>query len=249
MRQEDWTIKTKDSHKIYGFTDFASENADKCLVLVHGLTGHMNEYLQKSAANHFSDNGYDVFRFNLYHWAESARKINECTLETHAEDLNTVLKDKTKGYSRVYLAGHSYGGPTIMVAQPENVSAISLWDPSFDLPNIIGKDIGDREIEGGYIMDSGVPWLCGEGMLSEMKTRYDTKECLSLSEALSNIPLQVVTAASPDHAVYHKETYSWNDKGHPDNERIFIDDADHCFLRGNTMHDLFEHTHSWFQKY
>ncbi|MCB9963396.1 MAG: hypothetical protein H6857_00440 [Rhodospirillales bacterium] len=52
MRQEDWVIETGDGHKIYGITDFAddSKKSEKCLCLVHGLTGGADEYLLKTAA-------------------------------------------------------------------------------------------------------------------------------------------------------------------------------------------------------
>jgi alpha-beta hydrolase superfamily lysophospholipase len=117
--EQEWTVTARDGKVIYGITTFSAKKMDKAIVLVHGMLGHYNEYHLKVASIIFSQLGYDVLRFNLY-GGDKGRLFQDCTLQTHAQDLNNVLTRKTHGYKHVFAAGHSYGGPTIMIAQPAN---------------------------------------------------------------------------------------------------------------------------------
>ncbi len=248
MRQEEWAIDTDDGYKIYGISDLASHqgHADKCLVLVHGLSGHANEYHIKTAANFFVSKGYDVIRFHLYSSENQGRNIKNCTLQTHAADLNAVLAHKANIYSKLYIAGHSYGGPTIMTAQPEKAAALSLWDPSFDFPKLF-KDRSDFVYQDDFIIWSGaIDKILGKAFMHEALTRYDAKECLSLSKSLSGVPIQVLTA---EDCIYVDDKYSWHSAGHAMNERHIIKGADHCFYRGNTLNDVLELSYQWFEKF
>jgi len=249
MRQEEWRIKTNDHHNIYGVTDYALEDksSQKCLILVHGLSGGANEYHIKSAANFFVAKGYDVIRFNLYYWDKGARQLSECTLQTHALDLNTVISNKANTYPKLFLSGHSYGGPTIMVAQPKIATALSLWDPSFDLPNVFSKNDFDRTHDLN-IWRTGVEKILGDDFVEEITSRYNQQECLELSESLSTVPIQVIAAGGED-AIYWKDKYSWHSAGHKLNERRIIKDADHCFFRKNTLQDVLDYSHAWFEKF
>ncbi|MCB9979843.1 MAG: alpha/beta fold hydrolase [Rhodospirillales bacterium] len=249
MRQEDWVIETGDGHKIYGITDFAddSKKSEKCLCLVHGLTGGADEYILKTAANFFRDRGYDVIRFNLYYWEKSARRLSECTLQTHAADLNRVLEAKAAGYQKIFLSGHSYGGPTIMIAQPKQVTALSLWDPTFDFPRLFNDGDFFKEMNGLKLLNGGCETLVNDAFIEEATTRYGIEESLALSEALSAVPIQVIAAAGRD-AIFAKDQYSWHSKGHPLNERQFVEGADHCFHRGNSLDELLGLAYHWFER-
>ena len=81
MRFEEWTLNTSDNKTLHGVTEYAfsEKQSEKVLVLVHGLTGHKDEYHIKGSANFFRDKGYDVVRFNLYH-GENGRRLRDTTL-------------------------------------------------------------------------------------------------------------------------------------------------------------------------
>lgn len=244
-RYEEWQLKTPDGYIIHGETDFAVEGqrSDKVLVLVHGLTGHMAEYHIKGAANYFSSYGYDVIRFNLYD-GDGGRCLTDCTLQTHASDLNQVLAEKAQNYQKLFIAGHSYGGPTIMIAQPGQATALSLWDPAFNLPSVIGSDhLRVEKQDGYYIWRKAVEVVLGIPMIEERRDRYDTDECLELSKAISEVPIQVIAADQG----YGGDVYSWHSAGHEKNHRHVIDNADHCFWRGDVFNQVLDKTHQWFE--
>ena len=247
MREEEWAISTDDGHKIYGVTNYASEGqANRCLVLVHGLSGHRNEYHLKTAAHYFVAKGYDVMRFDLYSGQPQGRNLRNCTLQTHAADLNHVLGIKAQDSKYLYISGHSYGAPSIMVGQPKQANAISLWDPSFNFRKLFGKRI-DFQKENDLIIWSGaVDKVIGEAFWQEALNCYDTEECLALSKSLSDVPIQVIHAGE---CIYAEDKYSWHSAGHPANERHLIKGADHCFHRGNALDKALALSHQWFERW
>jgi len=246
-RYEEWTLNTPDNKTIYGVTDYAYQDkqSDKVLVIVHGLTGHMNEYHIKGSANFFRNKGYDVIRFNLYA-GENGRKLRDTTLQVYASDLNIILHNKIKGYGKIFIAGHSYGGPSIMIAQPQMATALSLWDPAFDLPSAINN--GNFEIkkqDDFYIWDQNMEVILGSAFIEERKNRYDIDECLSLSESLADIPIQVIAAEEG----YGQDELSWHSAGNTLNERHIIKNADHCFWRGHVFQEVLDQSFEWFEKF
>lgn len=117
MYYQEWELDTPDQKTIYGVTDYfknADELSDKVLVIVHGLTGHRDEYHIKGAADFFAPKGYDVIRFNLYD-GPNGRRLRDTTLQTYAADLNLVLNAKTQNYKKLFIAGRrsdNYDRPT-----------------------------------------------------------------------------------------------------------------------------------------
>ena len=85
-----WTIETPDGHTLYGVKNSAPNNATSAVFIVHGLTSTMNDYAYKRAAD-FLCGKHDVYRFNLYAGEPGGRRLLDCTLQTHADDLNLVL--------------------------------------------------------------------------------------------------------------------------------------------------------------
>ncbi len=134
-----------------------------------------------------------------------------------------------------------------MIAQPKRATALSLWDPSFDLP--ARWDPEDRtdikQINGVTYLDWGREIIIGEAMLTEARSRYDTEECLALSESL-NKPIQVVTASA---GFYATQKISWHSRGHAANERVTIKGADHCFYNGAVLDDALAATLAWFSRF
>lgn len=101
------------------------------LVFVHGLTSSMNHHLLFNGARFFEKQGYASFRFNLYGEQPDAHKLGECSLRTHASDVDTVVRFfRRKGVRTIIPVGHSYGCFSILFSKEKDFSAIVLWDPS-----------------------------------------------------------------------------------------------------------------------
>lgn len=124
-------FKARDGVPVYYTLNKAkSDNSNKLIIIGHGLTGNRFEYIHQIAAPLMNDAGYDVIRIAFYADPKDAQKLDDCTVQTHADDLNDLLAQVSKDYNKVYYAGHSYGGLTALLANPD-VHATAFWDSTY----------------------------------------------------------------------------------------------------------------------
>lgn len=246
-RFEEWNVTSAKGYTIEGRTDFAENNPlNKCFVIVHGYCGTMNEHLHEEATRFFVEHGYDVVRFNLQ---SQQHKLRNCTLQTHAHYLLSVLEKHCRKYDKLYLSGHSYGGPTIMIAQPKNITAVCLWDPSFNLPELWNVMEYQEHDDFCILNFGGNEVIAGPEMAKEGKTRYKTDECLELSTNIA-CPLKVISASEGEEFdVYKIDGKSWHSSGHDQNCRVVIPDSDHNFTKGYCLASMIQETYDWFEKF
>lgn len=244
LKEEKWTVSTSDGFKIYGVKSFRKPKATSAIFMVHGLTSTMHDYAFKRAADFFSTK-HDVYRFNLYDGEKGARMMRNCTLRTHADDLDTVLKKFGKKYKHIFLIGHSYGGPTIMLSKMKGVTAVSLWDPPFDLKTLRTKHAEIFETLGNYyVINWGTSCLMSIEMFNQ-DLRLDEKACIELSKKCP-CPLQVINAAD---SFYVKQPLSWHSYCKHKHKREYIKGTAHCFHEGNTCDELLKKTDKWFRRF
>lgn len=208
------------------------------IIFVHGLTGHMDEHMFYNGARYFHKHGISSIRFNLYDAEEDARDLVDCTLKTHADDLNQVIDYARKqGVKKLFAIGHSYGGPTILLSKHTELDAAMFWDPAY------GYTFDDtKEIEGTDLryFDWGINALVGPAMYSEAQT-FDQA---SFVENFS-IPLQVVTAEKS----YYKEREKNVELVPGEKEYAMIKGAGHTFSEEGAADQLFQVSLNWIQKH
>jgi pimeloyl-ACP methyl ester carboxylesterase len=203
----------------------------------------MRTHIHVALAGRLIDHGYDVLRINLYDIFSDARKLIDCTLEIHADDINTVLDQNGPEYNHINLVGHSYGGPSIMFAQPDNVDTITLLDPTFHLPAVF-EQAYFVEKSDHIVVKAGTYMLIGKQMKREAQ-RYAAQDCLKLSRDLC-VPVQVLTA---EFGYYPDEELSWHSAG-PDGvarQRKYIKNAGHLFTEPTAIDQIIQHMLPWFQ--
>lgn len=245
MTETKWTLPTPDGKTIYGVKNSSREGANAAIFMAHGLTSTMYDYAFKRAADYFSQHGYDVYRCNFYDGQEGSRLLVDCTLRTHADDFSTVINAFRSSYEKVFVIGHSYGGPTIMLANPANVTAASLWDPSFDLAKANKDFSGMTKTFHGFLrLDWGTTILLN-AKFEEYEDTFDEAECIRLSKAFQ-APIQVVFASE---GYYVKQPYNYHSFGHPQNRSDTVEGTQHCFHEGTTCDSLLAKTHDWFKQF
>lgn len=243
MYEATFFLDTPDGAKVKVIASkISKDSATRRAVLIgHGLTGNPNEHLHLVARDAFVAGGYDVYRMAFYDFAEGARNIIDCTLEVHARDFMTVFEHLEGVYPSVYAAGHSYGGLTLLYAQPDRAKALAFWDPAFTA----GWLSAARRIEalGCYAVDwNGVTRLLGAPMYEEAKAL--TADDAGAKAARIKAPsLVVVSGEAPrargrvhDHLACRKEL-------------VEISEADHSFTLGDTAKTLAEVTLQWFNRF
>lgn len=134
-----------------------------------------------------------------------------------------------------------------MIAQPTQATALSLWDPTFDIPErLINGKFSVIEEKDFYIWNKNRrEVILGKDFIEERRSSYNADECLALSKSLSHVPIQVI--AADDRGGENKKSY--HSEGHDLNHRIIIENADHCFWRGNVFQQVLDHSLEWFEKF
>lgn len=250
MKEIPLTLEADDGKSIYGLLSEAihpARNEDKRLVvLAHGLTGNPLEHQHMLCRDILIENGYDVIQFWFYHHEPDARKLHECTLASHVRDLRSVLKGASAGYDSVFVAGHSYGGLTTILCNPDNVKAISLWDPSFKPWKEFwhGCLVGDVPEYKAHLMDGHYYGMVGRAMVEEARSL--TEEEVEAAARELEMPCQLVLA---DREMGRIENDLYNHLIMTEKERIEIAGADHGFRLNHSGHELADTVCEWFDKF
>lgn len=166
-------LRIKLSKKLSLYGKFSGFFNQPLFIIVHGLPGNMDEEFYHLAARWFGRHGFSTFRFNLYGYQRDARQLMDCTIKTHSADLDAVIHYfRKRGTRRVFVAGHSFGGLTILYSRNQDFDGAVLWDPSYKISftkTAYGFPGGKyvKEING-YLMRWGVNVIIGKAMAEEI---------------------------------------------------------------------------------
>lgn len=231
-------IKTVDKHLIYGTLNDRAGNKN-LIIFVHGLTGNKNEHLFYNAAKFFPKRGFNVFRFDLYSGEKQGRSLISCSLETHADDLSTVIRYFKNSFEKIFLVGHSLGGPSILFSDITPVDSIVLWDPSFDILSRIKKYLRINKKTKKYTLNWGIEYTLSAKMINSWK-KIDDRMLKLFSK-----PTKIICAGQ---CWLYK---IWQQKipaVKVENEFLVVKNAGHCFDEEGTEEILFKETLKWFKK-
>lgn len=241
--EKSFRLKTSNGHLIHGTLNYKGRKPNKAIIFVHGLTGHPNEHFFYNGAEYFSSKGFAVIRFALYTDEAKGRRLDMCTLKIHAKDLDRVIAySKRTGFKEIVLVGHSLGGPTILLSDTSTVSAIVLWDPSYDPKNIITESSTFDKRINSYIIDWGVKHIWGKKMCDELLRLPECSELLSKI----NVPIKIISAGA---GTLVKGAKNYLKNANPPKSLVIIPKATHCFNEEGTEKKLLAETYNWINKY
>ena len=239
-------LKTKDGHIIYGTLNTSGKKSGTLAVFVHGLTGHSNEHTFHGAAQLFPKKGVDVFRFALYTGEKGGRKLSECTISTHSEDLNKVLSYFRSKYKTIAVIGHSLGSPTILKADVSKVDSVVLWDPSY-----LAKGSEDRpskkvKVNGRekYLEEWGTEYLMNPAMVKEWEWFNGKNELDTVAKL--NKPLKIIAAGN---GILVKGSKEYFKVAQEPKDLTIVKGATHCFDEEDKEDILLSETLKWIKKY
>jgi len=247
VTEEKFQIPAADGFTIHGILNVAKDNpAKKAVLVLHGFGGHPNKYEYLTAKDFFTARGYDVIRPYFYITAKNARALRTSTLAQHAADLHTVLDHFKSRYSSLYATGHSYGGTTIIRANPHQVKAVSLWDAGFSpyhaFANII-KPVLIKELDA-YYTPGAIENLMGREMLEEALA-IGNPEMLAMLNKIKT-PAQVIEAGNG--GVNELPDLLMDGLSGP-REKHVIAGAGHCFFEQDAFPRVLDAAHAWFEKF
>ncbi len=130
-----------DNVKIHGKLTFPAQQKDKMpiLVLIPGFTGHIEEDHIKALAQTANETGYVCLRTELYGHGKSEGKFFDHTVLIWMNEAMRVIDyaRKLEFVSDLYLAGHSQGGLTAVLAaglMSDVVKALMPLSPAMCIP-------------------------------------------------------------------------------------------------------------------
>ena len=237
--EEEIKIPLKNKKYIYGIL---RGFLDKPLVIfVHGFPGYKNEHQFFNAARFFEKNGFSAFRFDLYSWKKDARKLEECTLSLHGQDLDVVVEYfRNKGVKKIFVVGHRFGGVTVLLSRKKDFDAAVLWDSS-----------GDRDVKlkAKYIKELDKYYFEGDsayGFTISREMYEENNNKLTPSELIKEmrVPIKVIVAGSGIMVDEGKKLFQ--NASDPKLLSI-IPNATHCFDEDGVEEKLFRETYNWFK--
>ena len=232
LSETSFAIPVADGKLIYGISHNPTQKTSSAVVLVHGLTGHMNEYLHLMMAKDLTCRGHAVFRFNQYGDEKDARRFHETTISLHVSDTVSVVDYvERQGYSNITLIGHSLGSPVAIAATDARVGALILLDPTGP-PKIRIKSwqVYDEQHAISYL-DWTLRIILGEGWVEDAKNFPDSYDQFSKVSC----KVKIIAAERAEQMVYC-ERYNQVHPSRP--EILIIPGASHCFTEEGTIENV-----------
>ena len=142
------------------------EGSAKCplVIVIHGLTGHMEEHHIVAVAQTFNEMGFAALRVEMYGHGGSDGRFEDHNLFKWLNNAMAVT-DYTKSLDWVtdlYVCGHSQGGlTTVLLAgmKPQDFKAVFPLSPAVMMPegartgHLIGRDFDPADIPDEFYVN------------------------------------------------------------------------------------------------
>jgi dienelactone hydrolase len=237
-------IKTKDGHIVYGTLTAAKRKSAALVIFVHGLAGNRNEHIFFNGAKYFSQQGYNVFRFDLYSEERLGRTLSNTNLADHVSDLEAVYAYLRKTYKKVFIVGHDLGSLIALTAELPKVNGLALWEPVYrkHLEELTDRIRFEARLNG-YVLSQGVEYVMGKEMYEEIKNVPAPKD---LMLPLAKTPVKIIAAAKGNLVKAAKEYFKFAKRP---KAFALIKNATHCFDEEGAEELLFKETYKFIKKY
>ncbi len=239
-------LKIKLSGKFSLYGKFNGSFSKPLFIIVHGLSGNMDEEFYRAATRWFGKHGFSTFRFNLYGYQKDARQLMNCTLKIHGADLDAVVRYfRKRGVRKIFVAGHSFGGLAILCSHGQDFDGVALWDPSYGISftkSVRGFPGGKyiKEING-YLMKWGVNLIIGEAMAKEVDSLQ-----WNLIAKKFRAPFRVIIAGKGEL----KGAKKYLNSAKVETSLTIIKGATHYFNnKEGTQEKVFKVSEKWFKKF
>ncbi|MBM3602883.1 MAG: alpha/beta hydrolase [Alphaproteobacteria bacterium] len=246
--EQKWVLPSGDGqHQIYGVSNRAPNNR-RAILYVHGFSGSAYDTAANALAHQLPPLGYDVLRLYLYSGEPGGRCLTDCTIQIHAQDVDTVVQHFRPQYEAFYACGHSYGGPSLLsTTQLNSLNAVSLWDPSYTPCQTISERYDLRgHGDGLFSIRLNFRVMLSAAMLAEAQ-KFDRARAIALAQTCQ-IPLQLVHAGQAYWInAYDGESFHSNSRGLTDYQ--VIPEATHSFAGGDCPDQLIALTKTWFDQF
>lgn len=228
-----------DGIKLHAKLDVPKEKQERypCVIVVHGLTGHMEETHIKEVAKACNEVGYAALRVELYGHGKSEGVFRNHTIFHWVLELIQIVGyvHQMQEVTDIYLAGHSQGGAAVLLAaaiKEPYIKGILLLSP--------GMMLKDVAIHGGFPQTEYDPENLGEEVLLfgeyPLAAEY-FRVCrmLPFDEAVQEFRKNVlIVHADTDELVPYRYAVKLQ-KQYNKGELVTIPGDDHCYTKHLAM--------------
>ena len=232
-------IKMRDGKNIGGI--LKQSNNKKIIIFIHGLTGYSGEVQFYESKKYFPKKGYDTLSIDLYSFTEKDKRfLWNTSIKQHTFDVEDVVKIYSKKYSKIFLVGHSIGGPIIYLSKYLNiikkVKAVCFWEPT----------IAPINIEKDFVYDKRVKRYFSFGYFMSKKFVDELKN-LSVKK-ISNFkkPFKIILNQDGNLCKNWQNAFEYIKAKY---EKILIKNSGHDFTNNNSMKKLLKETYVFFEKF
>lgn len=232
-------IPTNDGHLIDGALNGKTAKNNKLIIFMHGLSDHKDHRLVFNASKFFARKGFHTFRFSLYSDEPKCRILDDCSISTFKEDIDSVIYYFQDQYKEIYFACHSLGF-VVLDCDLTPIKKIALWDPSLSLKVDRIESLKYEPALDAYFINWGVSFIISK----QLKTEWENINDKRLLEHLKN-PLAVFMADKSDLKVGWKENLKYLKT---DYIYKVIKGSSHGFVEEGKEEELFGETLKFFKE-
>ena len=207
------------------------DGSDRLVIVIHGLTGHMEEAHLIAVSQAFNEIGCATLRVDMYGHGKSDGEFRKHTLYKWLTNAITVI-DYARSLDFVtdlYLCGHSQGGMTVMLAaalKHDVIRGIIPLSPAWMIPEYARKgELLGQPFDPDHIPESLGAW--GDRLLDGNYARV--AQTIHVEEAIARYKGPVlIVHGDQDEAVpvrYGIEAA----KAYANAELVLIPGDDHCY--------------------
>ena len=237
--ETEFSLLAADGKEIWGVKHSPPQAPSVAIVLVHGLTGRMTEYIHIMLGKILSQAGFAVFRFDQYGDEESQRRFHSSTIRLHVSDTKTVIEHvRSLGFKKIVLAGHSLGSPVAIEATDPGIAGLMLLDPTGDPKDRIKEwEVRDHQ-RGVSFLDWRMRIMLGEEWIEDAKTFPDPYERF----AQVTCPSLIIAAEGAKQMGY---CIRYREARPTVPEILIIPGATHCFIEAGAVEALGSAMERW----
>ena len=135
------------------------------VVLVHGVEGYWYSGPTMFLGCYLAEVGYAALAYNGVHSGESFRTSEFKAAVEEVDD--AIAFAKGRGFSSIFLAGHSLGTPIVEYYQGDNpsplVKALGVYGPHIDIPNVTKESLLGPELYEKFASECRSSVASGKG--------------------------------------------------------------------------------------
>jgi len=219
-------------------------HSDWIVVLGHGVTGNKDREVVVDLANALSESGFATLRFSFAGNGDSEGDFRDATINKEVRDLDAVIAEVFKTYSKICYIGHSMGGAVgvLKAAEDKRIDALVSLAGMVDTRAFAETEFGEET------PDVGCMWEDEDCPLSAAFMK-------DLCETVGNVKPQVEAVSVPwlllhgtaDDVVLIKDTETVQQLRGSDVSVKVIKGADHSFSSPEHKAEMVKTVTEWLQ--